>query len=309
VRLVLLVLLAVVLLYAAAFVRLGLRLRRRSAAAHPAARAADRALFGAATVGAVLFAYGRWAEPRRLEVTTVAIPLPELAAGSAPIRIVQLSDLHSPSNLALHETLATRVRALRPHAIVFTGDAVNTPAGLEAARALFARLGTIAPTYAVRGNRDVVLRGAPLFDGTGAVELDGATAGFQDGPNRLVFVGAATPKAWRGVRAMLRATPKGTVAVVLGHSPDRADDLSRWGADLYLAGHTHGGQVAFPGYGALWTASAHGKRFEWGRYRVGETWMYVNRGIGMEAHLPKVRFLARPELTVLELRPASGARG
>jgi predicted MPP superfamily phosphohydrolase len=224
VRLVLLVLLAVVLVYGAAFVRLALRLRRGAPAPRPLARAVDRALFGAATLGTALLAYGLWGEPRRLEVTTVALPLAELAPGSTPIRLVQISDLHSPSNVALHETLATRVRALRPHAIVFTGDAVNTPAGAVEARALFTRLGAIAPTYAVRGNRDAVLKGAPLFEGTGAIELDGATAGLADGRNRLVVVGA--------------------------------------------------------------------------------TWVYVNRGIGMEALLPKVRILARPEVTLLELRPA-----
>ena len=71
--------------------------------------------------------------------------------------------------------------------------------------------------------------------------------------------------------------------------------------DLYLAGHTHGGQLALPFYGALWTTSAYGQRFERGLSRVEETWVYVNRGIGMTAFLPPVRFLARPEITVIEL--------
>ena len=52
--------------------------------------------------------------------------------------------------------------------------------------------------------------------------------------------------------------------------------------DLYCAGHIHGGQIALPFYGALVTLSKYGKRFEAGLYRVGETWLYVNRGIGME---------------------------
>jgi predicted MPP superfamily phosphohydrolase len=49
-----------------------------------------------------------------------------------------------------------------------------------------------------------------------------------------------------------------------------------------------------------------GKRFEAGLYRVGETRLYVNRGIGMEGgKIPRVRFCARPEVTVIEIRPTA----
>jgi len=75
--------------------------------------------------------------------------------------------------------------------------------------------------------------------------------------------------------------------------------------DLYCAGHTHGGQVALPFYGALVTFSKYGKRFETGLYRVGETRLYVSRGIGMEGgKIPRVRFCSRPEVTVIEIHPA-----
>jgi uncharacterized protein len=53
--------------------------------------------------------------------------------------------------------------------------------------------------------------------------------------------------------------------------------------------------------------SSYGKRFEAGLYRVGETRLYVNRGIGMEGgNMPRVRFRARPEVTVIEAHPADG---
>jgi hypothetical protein len=74
--------------------------------------------------------------------------------------------------------------------------------------------------------------------------------------------------------------------------------------DLYCAGHTHGGQVALPLYGALITFSKYGKKYEAGLYREGETWLYVNRGIGMEGgSTPRVRFWAPPEVTVIEVSP------
>ena len=93
--------------------------------------------------------------------------------------------------------------------------------------------------------------------------------------------------------------------VFLGQTPDRVYDIESRGLDLYLAGPTHGGQVALPLYGALWTNSAYGQRFERGLSRVGETWLYVNRGIGMTAYLPKIRFLSRPEITVIDIGPVN----
>jgi predicted MPP superfamily phosphohydrolase len=71
-----------------------------------------------------------------------------------------------------------------------------------------------------------------------------------------------------------------------------------------VPGHTHGGQIALPLYGALITFSKYVKRYEAGLYREGETWLYVNRGIGMEGGpVPRVRFWARPEVTVIEISP------
>jgi predicted MPP superfamily phosphohydrolase len=70
------------------------------------------------------------------------------------------------------------------------------------------------------------------------------------------------------------------------------------------AGHIHGGQVALPFYGALVTLSRTGKTYESGLYRVGGTWLHVSRGLGMEGgHIPRVRFWARPEVTVIEAYP------
>ena len=60
-----------------------------------------------------------------------------------------------------------------------------------------------------------------------------------------------------------------------------------------------------PFYGALVTLSRFGKRFESGLHRVGSTALYVNRGIGMEGgNAPRVRFMARPEITILEVAPS-----
>jgi predicted MPP superfamily phosphohydrolase len=80
------------------------------------------------------------------------------------------------------------------------------------------------------------------------------------------------------------------------------EDAVRAHFDLYLAGHTHGGQIALPFYGALITYSRYDKKYEAGLYREGSTTLYVNRGLGL-AHepMPEARFWARPEVTVIDL--------
>jgi hypothetical protein len=82
-------------------------------------------------------------------------------------------------------------------------------------------------------------------------------------------------------------------------------EAARHGIDLYLCGHTHGGQVRLPGFGAILTSSQLGKRYEMGLYREGQTSMYVSRGVGLEGlSAPRVRFLAPPEITLITLQGA-----
>ena len=88
--------------------------------------------------------------------------------------------------------------------------------------------------------------------------------------------------------------------LMLLHSPDLVHQAADAGVHLALAGHTHGGQVRLPFYGALIVPSAFG--FEQGWYRSGDTRLYVNRGLGTLEM--KVRVHCRPEVHELTLLPA-----
>jgi predicted MPP superfamily phosphohydrolase len=257
-------------------------------------------------VGILCVAYGRFVEPYWPEVAHVRLESAKLPVGSRSIRVVQLSDLHCDPTVRLEERLPEIVAAERPDAIVFTGDAINSPAALDVFRRCASRLAAIAPTYAVLGNWDVWFwSGIDLYAGTGVHELDGTGAALDVGAARLWIAGVAVEHEALTQRALEAASP-GAFTVFLEHYPDDIEPVARTGrVDLYCAGHTHGGQVALPGYGAILTLSRFGKRYESGLYRVGETRLYVNRGIGMEGgSAPRVRFWARPEVTVFEIAPA-----
>jgi hypothetical protein len=98
-------------------------------------------------------------------------------------------------------------------------------------------------------------------------------------------------------RAVIEKTSPESLRVLVYHSPDIAPSTSLMGIDLYLCGHTHGGQWRLPGYGALITSSALGNQFEMGRYELGQMVLYVTRGIGMEgASAPRAQLLCPPEI-------------
>ena len=91
--------------------------------------------------------------------------------------------------------------------------------------------------------------------------------------------------------------------LLLYHSPDLMPQAACSGVDLFLAGHTHGGQIRFPLVGAVVTSSRYWKRYEMGLYAEGNTQLYVSRGIGMEGlGAPRARFFCPPEIALFELR-------
>ncbi|MBD1937970.1 hypothetical protein [Microcoleus sp. FACHB-68] len=102
----------------------------------------------------------------------------------------------------------------------------------------------------------------------------------------------------------LKVAPCDRFHIVLGHAPDCA--LGDVDADLLVAGHTHGGQVRLPFVGPVFTRSKIPRSWAAGMTKLtGNRTLIVSRGIGMQRGVaPRVRFLCRPELVIIELLPA-----
>jgi len=258
-----------------------------------------------AAVGLLCMAYGYWIEPYWLSVTHVRITSPKLPKNARPIRIAYFGDLHSGSNPRLEERIPEVVAAEKPDLILFAGDALSEREGLAVFRRCMTRLAAIAPTFAVKGNWDVLKwQDLDLFGKTGVRELERDALPIRLGSTELWLAGATTHTPSQTTET-LEKVPPGTLTVYLYHSPDEIEEAARRKVDLYCAAHTHGGQVALPFYGALITLSKFGKRYESGLYHVEQTWMYVNRGIGESSDMaPRVRFCARPEVTIIEVAPS-----
>jgi hypothetical protein len=171
---------AVVLVYfLAAGVLVRLLLRRLGRATLAMGRWAvwtRRVILGLALIGTLCIAYGFFIEPSWPEIVRVHVASAKLVPGARPIRIVQLSDIHSDAKPRLEERLPALIAREQPDLIVFTGDAVNSPEGLPVFRRLITRLAQLAPAFAVQGNWDVwYWSGFDLFGGTSAHELKGGS--------------------------------------------------------------------------------------------------------------------------------------
>jgi predicted MPP superfamily phosphohydrolase len=260
-------------------------------------------LFVVAVLGILCMLYGRLVEPFWLDVTHVSIASAKFPMGKH-LRIAHISDVHSDPAPRLEEKLPARVAAEHPDLIVFTGDSVNSPEGLPVFKELLKKLRAIAPVFVVKGNWDAWYWSyLGLFEGTGAVELDGGGRLLEIRGLKIGIAGVAVRNE-AALDRSLGGIPVNALSIFLYHYPDLIKDVAKRNVDLYLAGHTHGGQIAIPGYGALVTFSTFGKQYESGLHREGKTSLYVNRGLGMDGgNAPRVRFWSRPELTIIDVVP------
>jgi uncharacterized protein len=251
---------------------------------------------------AACIAYGYLIEPRWLTVERVTIVSTKLPPGSRPIRIVQISDLHSERTARLETKLPQVIAAEHPDLIAFTGDAINGVEGIAVFRECIRRVAATAPTFVTHGTGDGVGLSLGMYDGSGVHDVSAGEETIEVAGVPIHVEGIS----WRKGR-MAKKQPNvelsGTLHVLLAHYPSvAADVLPGSGVDLCLAGNTHGGQVRLPFVGAI-TGSGNDRKYLTGLYRVDKTWLYVNRGIGMSDSGPAVRFGARPEVTVIEISP------
>jgi uncharacterized protein len=256
---------------------------------------------------------GLYLEPQSLSVTQLTLPGPALAPGR-PLRILQLTDLHIERLTHREHAVLASVAALQPDLIVLTGDYLNEeylgdPVTRQTARDVLAQLHAPQGVYAVSGTIDPPDIMAALFDGLDITVLDDAVHRLSLAGGDVYLMGVSNLQWARGtagdgvaLKRLMQTVPAGAYSVLLYHTPDLIDTASALGVNLYLAGHTHGGQIRLPFYGALITFSAYGRRYQMGRYTLGPTTLYVSRGLGMEGlGLPRVRLLCPPEVDVISL--------
>jgi predicted MPP superfamily phosphohydrolase len=156
------------------------------------------------------------------------------------------------------------------------------------------------------------------FLGRGWLDLTNRFGALTVGGTSFAFAGVDDPHLRYDDLALVEgpATADADVRIGVAHAPYLRvlDQFARDGYDAILAGHTHGGQVCVPGYGALTTncdlepARAKGLHRHPADSRPGapgSAWLHVSAGLGTSPYSP-VRLACRPEATLLTLTPRSG---
>lgn len=253
-------------------------------------------------IGLICLVDGFFIEPYQLSITRHTLESSKLGKDQI-LRIAHITDLHFERPLDLHERILEEVGRFSPDLIVLTGDYVNERSASVLLAEFASSLTVIAPTYAVMGNWDPRLVNPKIFKraGVGYIEDKKANVTLRGIPVTLIglpmFGGFNLEDKVRGVDSE-------RLNIVLTHTPDLIPEVGNSGVvDFYFCGHTHGGQVRIPFYGALFTLCETGKRFEMGLYRLGEMYAFTSRGVGMEGGAaPRVRFLCPPEIALFTLR-------
>jgi uncharacterized protein len=287
------------------------------------------AVAGSAVAG---LGYAAW-EAQSYRLRRVDVPV--LPADADPVRVLHLSDLHVTPGQRGKQRWLTGLAALRPDLVVDTGDNLAHPRAvppvLEALEPLLAVPGVFVlgsndlyaprlknPAAYLAGPSKVVgrprrLPTADLVRGlsdAGWCDVNNARTSLTVHGLRIDVVGVDDPHLRRDryLDVARPADPNADLTLGVTHAPYRRvlDAMTADGADLVLAGHTHGGQLAVPGYGALVTNCDLPRRYakglhQWQAHRH-RSWLHVSAGLGTSPYAP-VRFACPPEATLLTLVP------
>lgn len=270
-------------------------------------------VFGVILILILIAALIAWAaiDSRNIDVTRFTVSgAPEAFSG---FKIVQISDLHNAEFGTDNQKLIDILKSEAPDAIVITGDLIDARrTNTEIAESFAHRCMEIADCYYVPGNHEARLgdtydafESALIADGVNVLRNGSVRIRKEMDAIRIIGVDdpafAKASDAITNLDAALEALSSDDFTILLAHRPELIDEYSKWGIDLVLSGHAHGGQIRLPGIGGLY-APGQGffPRYTSGNYTVGDTEMIVSRGIGNSAF--PLRVNDRAEVVIVTLK-------
>ena len=254
------------------------------------------------------------------EITKYRIKDKKIGNSFQNYKIVQLSDLHGKRFGRNNTHLLRTIDKIQPNLIVMTGDMVNNAnQDFETLFALISSLYEKYPIYYIKGNHEQGLSSENkkvLYDFLIANEvkyLENEKDVIKIGKDSINLFGMWSDLAFEKqngekkfslsyMKKLMENAPisKNEFNILLAHNPNQIDIYSKWGADLTLSGHIHGGMVRLPIVGGIFSPDTFlFPKFSKGKYEVNGKSLIVSRGLGRGRR--GFRLFNRPELAVIEL--------
>ncbi|MDE2059598.1 MAG: metallophosphoesterase [candidate division NC10 bacterium] len=224
-----------------------------------------------------------------------------------PLKVVQVSDIHSglfmtPAQMRLY---AEAIRQLEPDLFVLTGDFIaNSAADLPACIKEMARVESRYGSFAVLGNHEHWY-GEPekiiaAFEGAGIAILQNTHRVLETNRGSIAIAGiddlrVGRPNLGRALAGLNPAYP----TILLSHRPEIFPRAAIRNIALTLSGHYHGGQIKISALGLNISLAHLLSPYPEGLYRLRNSHLYVNRGLGTTG--TPVRVNAPPEITLFHL--------
>src|ERR1700724_3147832 len=280
-------------------------------------------------VGSVVAGIGSASLIERNAFALREVTMPVLSPGSTPLKVLHISDIHMRPKQRRKQAWLRELASWEPDLVVNTGDNLAHP---RAVPAVVQSLGDLlsVPGVFVFGSNDYFgprpknplnyltkpghrVHGQPLpwqdlraaFTERGWLDLTHNRRELEVGGLQIAVAGVDDPHLSRDRYDAIAgpASPAADLRLGLTHSPEPRV-LDRFAADGYqmvMGGHTHGGQLCLPFYGALVTNCGLDRSRAKGPSCWGEKMaLHVSAGLGTSPFAP-VRFCCRPEATLLTL--------
>jgi hypothetical protein len=272
-------------------------------------------------IALIALVYAYVIEPDRLILEKVDIRLDsgnnnQKNADGTALTLVHLSDFHFDTFGGREKEIIEIVNEINPDYVFITGDSVDDPEKIKLCSEFLLKLtkDREVKVYGVMGNWDH--NAAKTREGLNELIKEFNESGVEILTNDnvklsgdLYLIGVDDPHSgYDDITKAMQGVPENSTKILIAHSPEILDKALAENIDLILTGHTHGGQVRIPFYGALWIPSKYGTKYSSGLYtEYGNdshvTLMYVNRGIGTTSESPagKIRMFCPPEITEIKL--------
>jgi len=248
--------------------------------------------------------YGFFIEPFILFVFHKFFYFENLPKSFDGFKIVQISDLHFTRLTRLHKKVLAILEREKPDMIAVTGDFVGWNLKITCGSFCKDIANKSRNVFAVLGNWDHKMDNFDFLvknikDNGISVLINESVPIHKDGEEIFILGTDDSFTGYANLKETFKNVPENAFVILLTHCPDIIYEATRYKPQLVLSGHTHGGQVKIPFLKAFYVPSKFGTHFLSGLFKIKETYLYVNRGLGT-SHLP-FRLFSPPEVTVFTL--------